>query len=65
MARRQHRTTPRRANADATATLATRIPKPLHRRLRLYCIERGVTAQEVVEAAIRKRLAWSRPGLGS
>jgi hypothetical protein len=37
-------------------TLATRLPKPLHRQLRLYCVQRGVTMQEVVEAAVRERL---------
>jgi hypothetical protein len=37
-------------------TLATRIPKTLHRQLRLYCVERGVTVQEVVKAAVRERL---------
>jgi hypothetical protein len=45
---------------EPMTTLATRIPKALHRELRLYCVERGITAQEVVAAALRERLAADR-----
>jgi hypothetical protein len=38
-------------------TLATRIPKALHRALRLHCVKRGVMVQDFVEAALRERLA--------
>jgi hypothetical protein len=63
MPRRRQRT-PRASDGEPTATLATRIPKALHRRLRLYCVEHGINAQEVVEQAIRKRLARSGPASG-
>jgi hypothetical protein len=55
---------PRGPQGQEMTTLATRIPKPLHRQLRLYCVERGINAQEVVEEAIRKRLARSGPASG-
>ena len=42
---------------EPMTTLATRIPKALQRQLRLYCVERDAMVQDVVEAAIRERLA--------
>jgi hypothetical protein len=37
-------------------TLATRIPKPLHRQLKLHCVEEGVLVMDFVVAAIEERL---------
>ena len=37
--------------------LATRIPKELHRRLKLYCVEFDVSVMDFVTAAVRERLA--------
>jgi hypothetical protein len=36
--------------------LATRVPKGLHRRLRLYCVDKGITMIDFVTAAIEARL---------
>jgi predicted HicB family RNase H-like nuclease len=40
-----------------SAQLATRIPKALHRRLKLYCTEAEMPLQDFVAAALRERLA--------
>lgn len=37
-------------------TLATRIPKTLHRKLKLYCVEEGVLVMDFVVVAIEERL---------
>jgi len=37
--------------------LATRIPKPLHRELKLYCVQEDVRLMDFVVAAIREKLA--------
>jgi predicted HicB family RNase H-like nuclease len=37
--------------------LATRIPKGLHRRLKLYCVEREVSVMDFVTKAVREKLA--------
>jgi predicted HicB family RNase H-like nuclease len=42
--------------AEVYAQLATRIPKDLRRRLRLHCIETGVSVMEFVRHAIREKL---------
>ena len=36
--------------------LATRIPKELHRRLKLYCVESDVSLMDFATAAIREKL---------
>ena len=40
----------------AMARLATRIPKSLHRKLKLYCVESGLSVMEFVTAAIEEKL---------
>jgi len=40
--------------------LATRVPKSLRQRLRLYCAKHGMRLQEVVAAAIREKLGSER-----
>ena len=49
------------AKADEPWTqLATRIPKELHRRLRLYCVTHDMVLMHFVVAAIEEKLARSR-----
>ena len=36
--------------------LATRIPKELHRRLRLYCVTHEIAVQDFVTQAIEEKL---------
>ena len=40
--------------------LATRIPRSLHRRLRVYCVTHDVILMHFVAAAIEEKLARSR-----
>ena len=42
--------------------LATRIPKELHRRLKLYCVHADTSVMEFVVAALKEKLA--RQGRG-
>ena len=37
--------------------LATRIPKELHHRLKLYCVESDVSVMDFVTAAVREKLS--------
>jgi len=46
-----------RAEEEAQTHLATRIPKELHRRLRLHCVTRELSVMEYVTQAIREKLA--------
>ena len=49
------------AKADAPWTqLATRIPKELHRRLRLYCVTHDIVLMHFVAAAIEEKLGLKR-----
>jgi hypothetical protein len=45
---------------EQQTTLATRIPKPLHRELKLYCVKADVLVQDFVVAAVREKLATMR-----
>ena len=45
---------------ERVVQLATRIPKSLHRRLKLYCVESGVSVMAFVTAAIAERLRTKR-----
>ena len=50
------------AKADEPWTqLATRIPKELHRRLRVYCVMHDIVLMHFVAAAIEEKLARSKP----
>jgi predicted HicB family RNase H-like nuclease len=40
--------------------LATRIPKELHRRLRLYCVTHDIVLMHFVVAAIEEKLGRKR-----
>jgi hypothetical protein len=38
--------------------LATRIPKDLHLRLKVHCVEKDLTVMKFVVAAITEKLGW-------
>jgi len=40
--------------------LATRIPKPLHRKLKLYCVQSDTSEMDFVVAALKDKLARRR-----
>ena len=40
--------------------LATRVPKELHRRLRLYCVTHDIVLMQFVAAAIEEKLGRTR-----
>ena len=40
---------------EAWSPLGTRIPKELHRRLKLYCVEPEVSVMDVVTEAVREK----------
>jgi len=42
---------------EGTLVLAARIPKSLHQRLRVHCVEHGIEIQQFVEDALREWLA--------
>ena len=45
---------------EAWTQLATRIPKELHRRLKLYCVTHDTSVMDFVVAALREKLARKR-----
>ena len=46
--------------------LATRIPKELHRRLKLYCVTHEIAVQDFVSEAIEEKLGRkARPKKGT
>ena len=54
----------RRADEPVTQ-LATRIPKELHRRLKLHCVTNDIMVQDFVVAAIEEKLGRkARPKKG-
>jgi hypothetical protein len=50
-----------RERDDGTVMVATRIPKSLHRRRQLYCVQKEVTMISVVTAAIAEALRRKKP----
>ena len=51
---------------EAQTQLATRIPKELHRRLRLYCVTHDIAVQDFVTQAIEEKLGRkTRPKKGT
>ena len=46
-----------RSRQDTSVQLATRVPKNLHRALRLYCVRAGVSLMEFVVQALEEKLA--------
>lgn len=41
---------------DVLIQLATRIPKGLHREIKLYCVQTGISVMEFVAAALEDKL---------
>ena len=51
---------------EPIAQLATRIPKDLHRRLKLYCVTHEIAVQDFVIQAIQEKLGRKpRPKKGT
>jgi len=51
---------------EPVAGLSTRIPKDLHRRLRLHCVTHDIAVQDFVTQAVREKLGRkTRPKKGS
>ena len=46
-----------KVEADVWVQLATRIPKALHRELKLHCVDADVSVMEFVVAALKEKLA--------
>jgi predicted HicB family RNase H-like nuclease len=44
---------------DALIQLATRIPKSLHRDIKLLCVHEGISVMEFVAAALEEKLRKS------
>lgn len=51
-----------RGTTEARVQLATRIPKALHRRVKLHCVHADTSVMEFVVAALKEKLA--RQGRG-
>jgi hypothetical protein len=49
-----------RVEADGLTALVTRVPRSLRMSLRIYCAEREIEMQRVVEGAVRERLDAER-----
>ena len=49
-----------RGDAEPWTQLATRIPKTLHRQLKLYCVHTDTSVMDFVVAAIEERLKSGR-----
>jgi predicted HicB family RNase H-like nuclease len=47
---------PKEVKDDILIQLATRIPKGLHRQIKLYCVQTGISVMEFVAAALEERL---------
>lgn len=41
---------------DVLIQLATRIPKGLHREIKLYCVQTGISVMEFVASALEDKL---------
>ena len=44
---------------DVLIQLATRIPKGLHREIKLFCVHHGISVMEFVAAALEEKLRKS------
>jgi hypothetical protein len=45
-----------RVRDEAWVQLATRIPKPLHRQLKLHCVESDTSVMDFVVASLEEKL---------
>jgi hypothetical protein len=50
-----------RNDAEPWVQLATRIPKALHRELKLHCVQREMPVMDFVTQAIREKLTAPSP----
>jgi len=50
----------RETTEEVLTQLATRIPKELHRRLKLYCVTHEIAVMEFVVEALKEKLARKR-----
>jgi predicted HicB family RNase H-like nuclease len=48
---------PKREEDEPQVQLATRIPKSLHRELKLHCVNADVSVMEFVVGALKEKLA--------
>ena len=46
-------------NDDVLIQLATRIPRSLHREIKLYCVANGISVMEFVASALETKLRRS------
>ena len=46
---------------DILIQLATRIPKGLHREIKLFCVQGSISVMEFVAAALEEKLRKSAP----
>ena len=51
-----------RRDEEPWTQLATRIPKDLHRKLKLHCVESDTSVMDFVVAAVREKLTKTRRG---
>ena len=49
---------------DVLIQLATRIPKGLHREIKLFCVQQGLSVMEFVAAALEEKLRKSTARAG-
>ncbi len=52
------------SSSEAWVQLATRIPKTLHRELKLHCVTHETTVMDFVVAALQERLAREKGARG-
>jgi len=50
-----------RDDTDVLIQLATRIPKSLHREIKIHCVGTGISVMEFVAVALEDKLRKSQP----
>jgi hypothetical protein len=50
------------SESEVRVSLATRLPKSLHRKVRLHCLKSDTTMMEFLVAALREKLAKASHG---
>lgn len=50
-----------RTDTDVLIQLATRVPKSLHREIKLHCVGTGISVMEFVALALEDKLRKSHP----
>ena len=48
---------PRDTDTEAWVQLATRVPRRLHRALKVYCVRHNLTQMEFIADALKEKLA--------